>query len=171
MMIPRVREATGERLPHELFPLTPELRAGGMVGLLSSDRVVPGLAGPYRVWDAAAAAVLHAAGSGRRRAVLVALARRWQDGSRYGAASIRRFAESLHVPLFVWCLATAEPPASECAGAPALADFKALRREMDHLTDALDGQRIVWLEGSHPPLTVRMTAAARAAPVAEAAVR
>lgn len=169
LLIPRARAAAGEHLQMEQFPLSPELPPGalGMVGLLSKDVIFPGLSTHTRLWDAAAVAVLQAAGSNRRRGVLVVLAGAWDDESRYDAASIRGFAEGLHVPLFFWCLDGGSRAAPVCSGVPVMGTFRELRKAMARLTGALEGQRIVWLEGRHSPAAIRLTDAARAVSVSD----
>lgn len=50
-------------------------------------------------------------------------------------------------------------------GGPKSATSKQLRKAMGQMTDSLDRQRVVWLEGRHFPPSIRLTAAARAASV------
>ncbi|HEY3205095.1 MAG TPA: hypothetical protein VGL03_15710, partial [Thermoanaerobaculia bacterium] len=60
---------------------------------------------PRRFADAVAVAGLEAAASYSRRAVVLVLGRTDRDDSRNDPASVRRYLERLHVPLYVWSLA------------------------------------------------------------------
>ena len=167
LMSSRSRRASGETLRMEQFPISPELSPGavGMYGLLSKEVVIPGLSNETRLWDAAAVAVLQVAGSNRRRGVVVVLAGGSADRSHHDSVAVRRFAERLNVPLFVWCLESELEPTPECSDVAGMSTFKELRQAMRSFTDELDSQRIVWLEGSHAPTTIQLTPAARATSV------
>jgi hypothetical protein len=166
-----------------LFGISPPIDAdqGGLAWLLTYLRM--GLeddAGPPRLADATATAALRAAGSGRPRAVLLVLGPGSRDASRFPAPVVRRYLASLRVPLEVWYV---ESPAVSARQAPeglTLDDLEAARREhLEHaraawgevrvvddvaswigaaeaFRDALARQRILWIEGLHPPADVEL---------------
>ena len=65
-----------------------------------------------RLADAAAVAGLQALAANRPRAVLVVLGEQPKDASRYDAETVRRYLESVRVPLVVWSLKGPKSPAA-----------------------------------------------------------
>ena len=144
----------------ELFQGSQELDAGeyGLTWLLS--RVVQDESGGRaRTADAVAVAGLQAAGGSGPRAVLLFLAGgNAQDASRYAGPAVRRYLAALHVPLFVW----SARPASEATkaawgGVEDVSTPPGLDRAFQRLTEELEAQRIVHLEGRHLPQSIAVS--------------
>jgi hypothetical protein len=162
----------GSPVPAELFqmslPLTPA--DGGVFWFLTDKRMARDPKGSPRIADAVAVAGLQAAAENHRRAVVLVLGRDVEDSSRHDPATVRRYLESIHVPLFVWSLYGTDTrmardwgPVEDISAIPRLSD--AVRR----LRTELDRQRIVWLDGRHLPATVALTAEAKGVEIVEAA--
>ena len=157
------------RVPSELFqvsmPLTPA--DGGVFWFLTDKRLARdsparSLSSPRRrIADAVAVAGLQAAVENHRRAVVLVVGREVEDSSRYDPAKVRRYLESIHVPLFVWSLYGPDTPAAKAWGK--VEDISSVTRLSDavrRLREDLDGQRIVWLDGRHLPQEVALGPAA-----------
>lgn len=135
---------------------------------------------PQKLADAAALAGLHAAGGGRPRAVLVILGPGGVDASRFEPPAVRRYLARLGVPLRVWYLETTRPLTEAAAegkdGEPAADELRRAARERwgeiavvdgfpqwiracRALRDELELQRILWIEGRHPPGTAELDGA------------
>ncbi len=90
----------------DLFPVSGEFEHafGGLRWILTRvDNPVPEPRAP-RYADAVAVAGLHAFGTFRRRAVLLVMDANTIDASELSGDGVRRFLESLRVPLFVWSI-------------------------------------------------------------------
>jgi hypothetical protein len=75
---------------------------------------------------------------------------------------VRRYLESIRVPLFVWSLYGKDAAAAQAWGP--VEDVSSLARmgdAMARLRAELDAQRIVWLDGSHLPQAIALGAAAQ----------
>lgn len=155
----------GSKVPSELFDLSTELtRAdGGLFWLLSNRRLLKEAHGPaLRIADAVAVAGLQATADNRRRAVVLVLGGSVRDSSRYSPETVRRYLESIHVPLFIWYLYGSPTPAARgWGGGEDVSTLEKLEQAVDRLRTALDSQRIVWLEGRHLPQSIALTPAAR----------
>jgi hypothetical protein len=153
------------KIPAELFDMSSALtRAdGGLFWLLSNSRLLKEAHGPaLRIADAVAVAGLQAAADNRRRAVVLVLSGNVRDSSHYSPEIVRRYLESIHVPLFVWNLYGAQTPAAKgWGGGEDVSTLDRLEQAVDRLRTALDSQRIVWLEGRHLPQSIALTPAAR----------
>lgn len=102
-----------------------------------------------RTADATGVAVLAAAGTGRRRAVIVVVGDREADASQYGPEQIRRLARGLHVPLHVWTVS--DTPAPGWGPTRAVTNsVRELREAHWALRADLDQQTIAWVEGTTP---------------------
>ncbi len=155
----------GPGIPSELFDssdrylVTGERQAATLLENVIDPNEPSG--GPQRRADAVAVAGLRAYATGRPRAVLVVLRRDVHDASRYGAAAVRRYLAAIGVPLFVWSLGT--PGAADVAAWGTIEDFSTpsgLDRGFLALKQALDAQRIVWVEGRHLPQAIALGPAA-----------
>jgi hypothetical protein len=153
------------KIPSELFDISGELSSadGGLFWLLSSSRLLKEAHGPaLRIADAVAVAGLQAAADNRRRAVVLVLGGSVTDSSHYRPEAVRRYLDSVHVPLFVWNLYGAQTPAARAwGGGEDVSTLEKLEQAVDRLRTALDSQRIVWLEGRHLPQSIALTPAAR----------
>jgi len=153
----------GERSTSLLFGSTRELdgKGGGFLSLLSRTLPDPGTS-PPRLADAVAVAGLDALAGNRRRAVILVLPSAAADASQHDAAMVRRYLESIRVPLHVWSLAP-PPYSAEAAVWGEVEDASSLYRMQlayDRLRRDLAAQRIVWLEGRHLPQSIALTPAA-----------
>ena len=111
--------------------------------------------------DAVAVAGLQAAAENYRRAVVLVLGREGEDESRYDPAAVRRYLESIHVPLFVWSLYGPESRAAKTwGGAEDVSTLYKLSKAVSRLRAELDAQRIVWLDGRHLPQAISLGAGA-----------
>lgn len=117
--------------------------------------------GGQRLADAVAVAALAAAEQERRRAVVLMLGPEAADGGLLTAAEASSFLSDLGVPLFVWSIGLKTPPeAQRWPGTVKVASFGAFRTALRTLVRTLEGQRIAWVEGSHPPQAVEPSARA-----------
>ncbi len=142
-------------------------RGAGLFSLLTDvffpDQDIP--VASQSLTDAVVIAGLVAAASGRSRAVLLLVAGVGEDRSQLSPARSRAFLQALRVPLYVLTPVTPEPSSSN-----PLADWGEVR-EIDkigksaeflrQLDQDLDRQAIVWLEGTHLPQQIKITAQAR----------
>ena len=118
--------------------------------------------GPPRLADAVAAAGVEALAANRRRAVLLVLSGDWNDGSRYPPAAVRRYLETIRVPLYVWSLRP-PPYAAAVAAWGEVEDVSTLgqmRQSYRRLERDLASQRIVWFDGRHLPQSISLSAQA-----------
>jgi hypothetical protein len=153
------------RIPADLFQLSPPLDGsdGGMYYLLTNKRLVGEANGPRRIADAVSVAGLKAAADNHRRAVLLVLGKDVPDAfGLYDPPKVRRYLESIRVPLFVWSLYGKDAAAAQAWGP--VEDVSSLARmgdAMARLRAELDAQRIVWLDGSHLPQAIALGPAAQ----------
>ncbi len=150
------------KVPAELFDMSRELtpKEGGLFWFLTSTRLLKE-AGGQRIADAVAVAGLQAAAENDRRAVVLVLGGEAKDVSRYDVSTVRRYLESIRVPLFVWSLYGPAPPGAAAWTSPAekaddISTPLKLERAVSRLRAELAGQRIVWLDGRHLPQAVAL---------------
>jgi hypothetical protein len=161
LVFPRVRTITTTPVPTHLFDGSQAFgwRDGGLLWILTQISGRPG-EGPPRYADAVAVAGLQAAAGNRRRAVVYAVGA-GADASLYEPAVVRRYLDTMRVPLHVWSLVGADHAAvTPWQDAVEVSDLSGLRRAVAALRRDLDTQKIVWIEGSWTPAEVRLTAAA-----------
>jgi hypothetical protein len=164
------------KVPAELFDMSRELTAkdGGLFWYLTSSRLLkePRKRG-RRIADAVAVAGLQASAENDRRAVVLVLGGKDEDASRYDVATVRRYLESIRVPLFVWALYGPETPGLKAwAGGGEVEDISTLAKleaAVDRLKADLAEQRIVWLDGRHLPQAVALGAEAKGVELVTAA--
>jgi hypothetical protein len=101
-----------------------------------------------RITDAVAAAGLRAAGSQRRRAVLLVVNDCSKVSGVLSAGTVADFLEELGVPLQVWTL-SGDPGGEEgfCSQARRLGRGQDLVQAVADLREEIDRQRILWVEG------------------------
>jgi hypothetical protein len=149
------------RVPAELFDMSRQLgyEDGGFFWYLTNSRVLADSGGrERRVTDAVAVAGLQAAAENYRRAVVLVLGRDSDDSSRYDPDTVRRYLESIHVPLFVWSLYGPNTAAAKrWGGAEDISSFYKLSTAVTRLRKELESQRIVWLEGRHLPQSIALS--------------
>lgn len=108
--------------------------------------------------DAVAVAGLNALSRNRRRAVVLILGKTPADSSRLLPAQARHYLRALRVPLFVW--SPYGHPSSPWGEMIDISTPTKLRRAVDELSDRVDRQYIVWIEGRHLPQQIELTAEA-----------
>jgi hypothetical protein len=163
-VLPVPRRIVGSGEWSDLFDISPEFdyRQGGIPWLLewfSTIQSRPSDSSPdggMRIADAVAVAGLQAMAQNRRRAVLLVLAGDEKDASRYDPATVRRFLESLRVPLFVWTLGIPAPGSTAAAWGPSedISVVRNLYRAAAELRERLESQRIVMVDGRLLPQSI-----------------
>jgi hypothetical protein len=96
--------------------------------------------------------------SGRRRAVVLILGEEPADASRLSPRAVRGYLEDLGVPLSVWAVGPVPAEVAEAwGGVVQLPKKRALRRAVKKLSESLERQRIVWLDGLYLPQEVEVS--------------
>ena len=152
------------RVPSQLFDMSTELtsRDGGVLWFLTKKQMLKrsdkeGL----RIADAVAVAGLQATAENHRRAVVLIVGE-VPDSSRYDPATVRRYLESIRVPLFVWSLYGPDAPAARAWGqAEDISTLENLGKAVSRLRAEMASQTIIWLEGRYLPQAVTLTPAAK----------
>lgn len=161
---PFSRAREGGHARYEMFPRSEDHPPshGGVLFLLTAAHLPPYRAEDQRLADAVAVAGLSASARNRRRAVVLVLSDRPRDASSLDPTVVRRFLARLGVPLFVWSVGVPPEEVAAAWGEVARIDGRrGIEQVVEHLRRTLDRQRIVWLEGSHLPQAVTVTARAR----------
>jgi hypothetical protein len=161
--VPRMYSASGQRA--ELFDWSRAftLRDGGMHWLLTRLESPHGAPGDQRLADAVAVAGIQALSGSRPRAVVLVLGAAPEDASRCDPATVRRYLDSIRVPLFVWSVeknAAASPALAAWGKVEDVSTLTRFRAAVARLRDELESQRIVWVEGTHLPQSIRLGAGA-----------
>lgn len=110
-----------------------------------------------RFADATAVAGLVAYGSSSRRAVVLVLGTP-TDGSGHSPETVRRYLETLRVPLHVWSLVdpATRPEFARWGTVVHIASVEKLRKAFLDLKAELRSQRVVWFEGKHLPQKIEL---------------
>jgi hypothetical protein len=147
-------------IPSELFNSSRELtrEEGGLLWFLFRTALMKGMSQDQRIADAVAVAGLQATTGNYRRAVVLVLGSDLQDSSRYDPATVRRYLESIRVPLFVWSLEKPKnnPALAAWGEAEDISSLTKLYRAFERLKSELESQRIVWVEGRHLPQSITL---------------
>jgi hypothetical protein len=110
-----------------------------------------------RIADAVAVAALAAAEANRKRAVVLLLGPEAEDRSLRSPDEVMRFAGRLGVPLRVWSIGDRRSPEAESWGSEIRVNSSSsIDGAVRRLLEAVDRQRIVWLEGAHLPQDVAL---------------
>ena len=162
---PEARAVAGTEIPAELFDLSPDFTArdGGLLWFLA--RSVPRVGNParQRLADAVAVAGLQTLDANHRRAVLLVLSEQASDKSRSDPALVRRYLESIRVPLIVWSMGDPAAPGVAVWGeAENAASLPKIQKAFGHLEKELEAQRIVWIDGRYLPQSIELSPAAAA---------
>jgi hypothetical protein len=162
---PVARTVSGTSLPAELFATSPDLSAddGGILWHLTHS--VPRIDDPsqQRLADAVAVAGLQALYANHRRAVLLVLSEKPADKSRSDPTLVRRYLETIRVPLIVW--ASGDPAAPGVAAWGRAEDASSqskMRKAFTRLENELKSQQIVLVEGRHLPQAIEISGEAAA---------
>lgn len=149
------------RVPAELFDMSREIsyEEGGLFWHLTNGRLLASSAvEKRRVADAVAVAGLQAAAENYRRAVVLVLGRDGEDASHYEPDVVRKYLESIHVPLFVWSLYGPNTSvAKQWSGAEDISTIYKLSAAVARLRAELEAQRIIWVEGRHLPQAIALS--------------
>jgi hypothetical protein len=177
-----------DRPGRQLFAASEPLDAGdgGTAWQLTHRRLPADPDRPQRLADAAAAAGMRASGSSRPRGVVLVLGPGARDHGVLDPAELRRYLRRLRVPLRVWYLDVGgvevyargdaalwrEGESRSRRRARHLAEARAHWGEVvevstlqdwltaaDRLREELAHQRILWIEGRHPPQAVTLDGA------------
>jgi len=153
------RRVDGTDGPYDVFPHSQKYtgEGGSLHGWVTTVEPPADSAGPQRLADTVAVAGVTAAGSNRRRAVLLILGPEPEDASEITPGVARRYLDRLHVPLFVWTIGS--EPATEqrmWGAATAVKDPSTMARASRELFRFLERQRIVWLDGFHLPQEIAL---------------
>jgi len=145
----------GPRTFYEIFPGSiPRSTGGDLLSVLSRVNAQRDGQRCPRIADAVAVAGLAAAEHSHPRAVVLVLTGN-PDVSFRSARDIRALLSDLGVFLAVWTVGRAAPEtAAEWGGSHELRTRAGFREAVDSLEDALDSQRIVWVEGTHLPQSI-----------------
>jgi hypothetical protein len=162
---PLARAAAGPGVPAELFDesRTFDARDGGLLWFLARYLPREGNPARQRLADAVAVAGLQALYANHRRAVLLVLSEKPLDASRSDPAVVRRYLESIRVPLIVWTFG--EPAAPEAAAwgpAEKVSSLGKMKKAFSHLEKELAAQHILWVDGLHLPQSIELSPEAAA---------
>lgn len=162
--VARLVDGTGTSFRSELFDMSRDLGSedGGLFWFLA--RFLPLVDNPWkqRLADAVAVGGLQALYGNRRRAVLLVLGERPVDVSRSDPPLVRRYLESIRVPLFVWTLGDPAVSGAAWEGGTEVSSISKMRKAFSRLEKDLETQRIVWLDGRYLPQSIELSPAAAA---------
>ncbi len=153
-------QTEGVATTFNLFPTSPAYDAGlgDLYQLLTGVSFKAG-GSPPRLASAVAVAGLAAYRGRNRRAVVIVPASRPDGDASLTPAQARRYLERLAVPLLVWNPESGSASHLEAWGeVRKAANLKQLAAAFEELTELLDEQWIVWLDGRHLPQDVELSA-------------
>lgn len=164
ILIPQARRRPGRLLVNELFPITAPIgdQQGGVFWHVSADLGNAITDQPERLADAVAVAASQAATGNHRRAVVLVLGPGSKDHeSRFAASTVRSYLAALRVPFTVWYVGRPKHAPEDWGPSTAFGNLAGLEAATAELSGLLERQRIAWIEGSHLPSTVELSAEAR----------
>ncbi len=159
---PQAKRHEASGLPSEIFDSSTYAMdvARDSIPWLLTRVQQPGADHP-RLADAAAASGLALAAAAGPRALIVVLDPDTKDYSHLDSATVRRYLEAIHIPLFVWAVG---PPSADLTATWGHVTNISVESGMESafaaLRQVLDRQRIVWLAGHHLPQRIALTPAA-----------
>lgn len=161
LMWPATKQVERGKVRMDLFPASPASasREGGVFWALTQTISLDGTSDIQRLADAVAVAGLEAAAENRRRAVVLVLGPQAEDHSRYDAATVRAFLDSLDVPLFVWAVGVKKKASvyEEWGDVRVIRSLRDLRDAVRVVEKHVERQRIVWIAGRHLPNSIELT--------------
>lgn len=150
VLMPYATHVHRGHLEFDTFILSTDLgRSGGVFWALSQPLSLAGASPDVRLADAVAMAGVQAALGNRRRAIVLVTRDSTPEASSIRPQAVVDYLRDLDVPLHVWHMGDAPPPAGWPA-ATRIADYGDLRRAFRALEKDLDRQRVVWLGGDYP---------------------
>ncbi len=121
---------------------------GGVLWLLTAAQQPPFSVAEQRLADAVAVAGMSASARGRRRAVVLVLGEDPSDVSQLSPGTVRRYLARLGVPLVVWSVGEVSEEVSAAWGeVRSVRRHSSFREAVEELSDSLERQWIVWIEG------------------------
>lgn len=149
--------------PYDLFTHSQKYvgEFGSLHGWLTSIEQPDDNTGSQRLADAVAVAGVTAAGSNRRRAVLLVLGSDVEDSSEATPDAVRRYLHALGVPLYVWTLEPTTYQTSSWGKGEDASTARLMARASSKIFHQLKRQRIVWVEGKHLPQQVSIVGPSR----------
>lgn len=130
---------------------------GGVLWLLTAAQQPPFSVAEQRLADAVAVAGMSASARGRRRAVVLVLSEEPSDASQLSPGAVRSYLGRLGVPLHVWSVGDVSDEVAAAWGEVRSVDRQArFRNAVEELSEHLERQRIVWVEGLHLPQAVEL---------------
>lgn len=131
---------------------------GGMLWILAAAQQPPFSLDEQRLADAVGLAGMSVTARGRRRAVVLLLSEEPADVSRLTPRAVRGYLDELGVPLFVWSVGeVSEAVAAAWGDVRPVHRESEFRRAVEELSETLERQRIVWIEGLHLPQEVSLS--------------
>jgi len=105
--------------------------------------------------DAVAVAGMGTVIRNRRRAIVLVLGKSPADSSLFDPPRVRSYLRDLHVPLFLWS-AVAKPDPSPWGKLEDISSPSRFRAAVKRLSQLVERQRIVWIEGRHLPQDITL---------------
>jgi len=160
LMLPKPEKVKAGAWRTTLFRVSSDFHAddGSLLGLMAM-RYVPleGIRGHQQLWDAVAVAGRLAASRGRRRAVVAVVSEKTDDRSDFSPRLVADYLAALHVPLVVWSPEHTRRSKGEWGRTVPIASHDQFNQAAYQLSNTLDRQAVVWLEGLHLPQRLRLS--------------
>ncbi len=152
-------QTEGVAATFSLFPTSPAYDGGlGDLYRLLTGVSFKATEDPPQLASAVAVAGLTAYRGRNRRAVVIVPSPRPTADPSLTPAQARRYLERLHVPLYVWNPEAGSAPHLEAWGeVRKTGNLKALAAAFEELSEHLDQQWIVWLDGRHLPQEIELS--------------
>ena len=152
------QESQGVATTFELFPISPaydHTLVGDLYSMLTG-LVQPPPKGEPNPTAAVAVAGL-AAYEGRQRRAVILVPPSWDGESNLTATQVRRYLESLRVPLEVWRIESGgSSHLAEWGEVRAAGSMKDLAKAYEDLVADLERQWVVWIDGRHLPQDIEL---------------
>ncbi len=152
-------QSEGVGVTFNLFPTTSAYDGGlGDLYRLLTQVSFKARDDPPRLASAVAVAGLAVYRGRNRRAVVVVPSPKPHDDSSLTPGQARRYLERLHVPLYVWNPEAGAAPHLDAWGeVRRTGNLKQLAAAFEELSELLDRQWIVWLDGRHLPQEIELS--------------